>query len=193
MEGEEPGPPPLGEYPLPTLITSGTTTPYDTFFAQSSNILVGTPGRLASFLLGPRGLNAVRVGNLDVLVLDEADRLLSAPDHRRDVERIMRHLPKQRRTHLFSATMTDAVEELVGLGLRNPVRIVVNLKDKRDGEAKERRVPLALQNKYLVTNLADKTLQLVRVLDREAAQFEAAKMVVFFSTCAAVDYFYRVS
>jgi ATP-dependent RNA helicase DDX55/SPB4 len=193
VDGEEPEPPPPGEYPLPTLITSGTQTPYDTFFSQSSNILVGTPGRLASFLLGPRGMNAVRVGNLDVLVLDEADRLLSAPDHRRDVERIMRHLPKQRRTHMFSATMTDAVEELVGLGLRNPVRIVVNLKDKRNGENVERRVPMGLQNRFIVTNLADKTLQLIRVLDRESAQCEAAKMIVYFSTCAAVDYFYRVS
>ncbi len=54
----------------------------------------------------------------------------------------MRHLPKQRRTHLFSATMTDAVEEMIGLGLRNPVRIVVNLKDKQTGEeAKEQRTP----------------------------------------------------
>lgn len=86
----------------------------------------------------------MRVSNFDVLVLDEADRLLSAADHRRDVEKIMKHLPKQRRTHLFSATMTDSVEELIGLGLRNPVRIVVNLKDKRkEGEeaAKERRTP----------------------------------------------------
>lgn len=86
----------------------------------------------------------VKVGDLDCLVLDEADKLLSSPDHRRDVERIMRYLPKQRRTHLFSATMTDAVEEMVGLGLRNPVRIVVNLKDKRTGEeARERRTPMA--------------------------------------------------
>lgn len=84
----------------------------------------------------------MRCSDLDMLVLDEADRLLSAPDHRRDVERVMRHLPKQRRTHLFSATMTDAVEEMVGLGLRNPVRIVVILKDKRKGEEpRERRTP----------------------------------------------------
>jgi len=130
-------------YPLPLLVTSGTQNPYETFLSLSSNILIGTPGRLASFLLSPRGLSIVRCGELDMLVLDEADRLLSAPDHRRDVERIMRHLPKQRRTHLFSATMTDAVEEMIGLGLRNPVRIVVNLKDKRKGEAStERRTPI---------------------------------------------------
>jgi ATP-dependent RNA helicase DDX55/SPB4 len=131
-------------YSLPCLITSGTVNPHDTFLSSSSNILIGTPGRLASFLLSPRGEGVVRVGDLDCLVLDEADKLLSSPDHRRDVERIMRYLPKQRRTHLFSATMTDAVEEMVGLGLRNPVRIVVNLKDKRTGEeAKERRTPMA--------------------------------------------------
>lgn len=131
-------------YPLACLITSGTPHPYETFLSLGSNILVGTPGRLAAFLLSPRGQSVVKVNDLDVLVMDEADRLLSSPDHRRDVERIMRHLPKQRRTHLFSATMTDAVEQLVGLGLRNPVRIVVNLKEKRTGEeAKERRTPTA--------------------------------------------------
>jgi ATP-dependent RNA helicase DDX55/SPB4 len=141
-----PSPPPEvieAPYSLPCLITSGTPTPYETFLALSSNILIGTPGRLAAFLLSPRGQSVIRVSDLDCLVLDEADRLLSSPDHRRDVERIMRHLPKQRRTHLFSATMTDAVEEMIGLGLRNPVRIVVNLKDKRTGEeAKERRTPM---------------------------------------------------
>jgi len=142
---DEPGPstpPPAPAVPLPLLVTSGTATPYDTFLSRQSNIIIGTPGRLASFLLSPRGISAVKVSELDTLILDEADRLLSSQDHRKDVERIMRHLPKQRRTHLFSATMTDAVEELVGLGLRNPVRIVVNLKDKKSGqEAVERRTP----------------------------------------------------
>ncbi|TXT10944.1 hypothetical protein VHUM_01695 [Vanrija humicola] len=195
VDGEE-QPTPIGEYPLPLLVTSGTADPYAAFLNTSANIIVGTPGRLASFLLSPRGLSAVRVGNIDALVLDEADRLLSAPDHRRDVERIMRHLPKQRRTHLFSATMTDAVEDLVGIGLRNPVRIVVNLKDKRMANEQngtgERRVPMSLQNTFLVCGPAEKTLQLVRVLRREATEYEAAKMIVYFSTGAAVDYFYRV-
>ncbi|RSH94612.1 ATP-dependent rRNA helicase spb4 [Saitozyma podzolica] len=187
-----PSPPPEAPYPLPMLITSGTPTPYETFASTGPSILIGTPGRLASFLLSPRGTSLVRVGDLDVLVLDEADRLLSSPDHRRDVERIMRHLPKQRRTHLFSATMTDAVEDMIGLGLRNPVRIVVNLKDKRQGqEPQERRTPTALQNTFLICRHAEKTVQLVRLLQREASN-EAAKFIVYFSTCAAVDYFYRI-
>jgi ATP-dependent RNA helicase DDX55/SPB4 len=129
--------------PLPQLLTSGTKTPYDYFQTHHPQILIGTPGRLSAFLLSPRGKAIIKVSDFDTLILDEADRLLSSPDHRKDVELIMGHLPKQRRTHLFSATMTDAVEEMVGIGLRNPVRIVVNLKDKRDGgEVKERRVPM---------------------------------------------------
>jgi ATP-dependent RNA helicase DDX55/SPB4 len=128
--------------PLPQLLTSGTKTPYDYFQTHHPQILIGTPGRLSAFLLSPRGRSSIKVSDFDTLILDEADRLLSSPDHRKDVELIMNHLPKQRRTHLFSATMTDAVEEMVGLGLRNPVRIVVNLKSKKDGEVTEQRVPI---------------------------------------------------
>jgi ATP-dependent RNA helicase DDX55/SPB4 len=52
---------------------------------------------------------------------------------------------------------------------------------------------LSLQNTYLVCRHAEKTLQLVRLLQRETKANEAAKYIVYFSTCAAVDYFYRVS
>ena len=47
--------------------------------------------------------------------------------------RILSHLPKQRRTGLFSATMTDAdaISELVRVGLRNPARIVVKVQAKK--------------------------------------------------------------
>lgn len=47
--------------------------------------------------------------------------------------RILSHLPKQRRTGLFSATMTDAeaLSELVRVGLRNPARIVVKVQSKK--------------------------------------------------------------
>jgi ATP-dependent RNA helicase DDX55/SPB4 len=46
------------------------------------------------------------------------------------LNRILTHLPKQRRTGLFSATMTDALSELVRVGLRNPSRIVVKVQSK---------------------------------------------------------------
>jgi ATP-dependent RNA helicase DDX55/SPB4 len=60
------------------------------------------------------------------------------------ISKILKHLPKQRRTGLFSATMTDALSELVRVGLRNPVRIVVkveNKKRKAGEEVVERRTP----------------------------------------------------
>lgn len=60
--------------------------------------------------------------------------------------RILDHLPKQRRTGLFSATMTDALGKLVRVGLRNPVRVVVKVQNKvrKPGEVSEegeRRTP----------------------------------------------------
>jgi ATP-dependent RNA helicase DDX55/SPB4 len=50
----------------------------------------------------------------------------------------------------------------------------------------------SLQNTYLTCRHAEKTLQLIRLLRRESKINEAAKFIVYFSTCAAVDYFYRV-
>lgn len=65
--------------------------------------------------------------------------------------RILMHLPKQRRTGLFSATMTDAdaLSELVRVGLRNPARIVVKVQSKALADSgrklgtggEERRIP----------------------------------------------------
>jgi ATP-dependent RNA helicase DDX55/SPB4 len=53
---------------------------------------------------------------------------------------VIRALPKQRRTALFSATMTDAVSELVRAGLRNPVRVVCKVEDLH-ARGVERRTP----------------------------------------------------
>jgi ATP-dependent RNA helicase DDX55/SPB4 len=67
------------------------------------------------------------------------------------LNRILSHLPKQRRTGLFSATMTDAdaLSELIRAGLRNPARVVVKVQSKRIRSAlkdtpeivEERRIP----------------------------------------------------
>lgn len=50
--------------------------------------------------------------------------------------RLLSHLPKQRRTGLFSATMTDALGQLVRVGLRNPVRVVVKVETKNHSQGK---------------------------------------------------------
>uniref|UniRef100_A0A8C1VEC3 ATP-dependent RNA helicase n=1 Tax=Cyprinus carpio TaxID=7962 RepID=A0A8C1VEC3_CYPCA len=70
---------------------------------------------------------ATAVKSLDVLVLDEADRLLDM-GFEASLNTILGYLPKQRRTGLFSATQTQELEKLVRAGLRNPVRITVKEK-----------------------------------------------------------------
>jgi superfamily II DNA/RNA helicase len=62
--------------------------------------------------------------SLELLVLDEADTLLNM-GFQQAISRIIRRLPKQRRTGLFSATQTREVKELGRAGLRNPASISV--------------------------------------------------------------------
>jgi ATP-dependent RNA helicase DDX55/SPB4 len=68
-----------------------------------------------------------------ILILDEADRLLEM-GFQKQVTSILARLPKQRRTGLFSATQTEAVEELSRAGLRNPVRVEVRTQVKRNDD-----------------------------------------------------------
>jgi superfamily II DNA/RNA helicase len=80
--------------------------------------LVATPGRLLDLLAH----NALRLGDVDLLVLDEADRLLDL-GFADELGRIVDALPAQRQTLLFSATMPDAVAALAARVLRDPLRI----------------------------------------------------------------------
>lgn len=112
--------------------------------------------------------------------------------------RIITHLPKQRRTGLFSATMTDAdaLSELVRVGLRNPARVVVKVTAKKagaiQGPVEERRIPANLQNYFINCKASEKFLQLVRILWYQMEHEKSSHFIVYFSTCACVDYFYRV-
>ena len=83
------------------------------------DVVVGTPGRILDHL---RNSHLVSVDLLDVLVLDEADRLLEL-GFQQEVEELVRYCPSSRQTLLFSATMTSRVEDLAKLSLRRPVRV----------------------------------------------------------------------
>jgi ATP-dependent RNA helicase DDX55/SPB4 len=91
------------------LFIGGTSLPQDllTFTESGSHIMIATPGRLED-LLKKSGL--IDTKQLEILVLDEADRLLDM-GFQAALASIISRLPKQRRTGLFSATMTDALEE----------------------------------------------------------------------------------
>lgn len=116
---------------VPQLVVGGSTKPQADlayFVRHSPNLIVATPGRLAELLASPH----VHTSSLEVLVLDEADRLLDL-GFKGDLQRILGYLPKQRRTGLFSASMSEAVNELIRVGLRNPQRVAVTVKSLKDG------------------------------------------------------------
>ncbi|KAJ2581466.1 ATP-dependent rRNA helicase spb4, partial [Coemansia sp. RSA 1836] len=173
------------------------------------DILVGTPGRLEDVLCGRlrngkktksgmitasggvRGRPSASAAKLEVLVLDEADRLLDM-GFEASLTAIFSALPKQRRTGLFSATMSEALGQLVRTGLRNPVRVQVQVRDRASdgsiGSGEERRIPASLAIRYLVCPPDRKLAQILRLIQTTGSQ----KYIVYFSTCAAVDYFYRL-
>jgi superfamily II DNA/RNA helicase len=88
--------------------------------SQPVDIIVATPGRLIDHL-DRRSLNLSR---LELLVLDEADRMLDM-GFSEDVDRIAAAAPEERQTLLFTATMDDAMAKLASRLLTDPVRVAV--------------------------------------------------------------------
>ena len=91
-------------------------------------LLVATPGRLLDLV----GQNAANLGQVEILVLDEADRMLDM-GFMPDIRRILDLLPNRKQTLLFSATFSDDIKRLAGSILNNPVTIEVS----RHGTAAE--------------------------------------------------------
>ena len=85
------------------------------------DVLVATPGRL----LDLHGQNAVSFKHLEILVLDEADRMLDM-GFIHDIRKIVSHLPAKRQTLMFSATFSDEFHRLAKGLVKNPVEISVS-------------------------------------------------------------------
>ncbi|KAF5314060.1 hypothetical protein D9611_006832 [Ephemerocybe angulata] len=88
------------------------------------DIVLATPGRLIDHIRNSPGFT---LDAIDILVLDEADRMLSDGFHD-ELTEIINSCPKSRQTMLFSATMTDSVDELIKMSLNKPVRLFVDPK-----------------------------------------------------------------
>lgn len=84
------------------------------------DVLIATPGRLLDLM----GQGYIRLGHLEFFVLDEADRMLDM-GFINDVKKVIRHLPTQRQTLLFSATMPPDISRLAQSLLKNPLRVEV--------------------------------------------------------------------
>jgi ATP-dependent RNA helicase DDX55/SPB4 len=175
--------------------TSSTVTMDLTRFQQEHNdIIIGTPGRIEDILTRYMALDC---SELRYLIFDEADQLLL--DNRGfslSVQSILSRLPKMgRRTGLFSATNTTATSEWIRrAGLRNPVWIDVTVTapslqlqpKKQNDQTTTVATPSSLTNYYIISPLDEKLSRLVSFLQSHA---RSEKVIVFFLTCACVDFF----
>jgi ATP-dependent RNA helicase DDX27 len=89
---------------------------------RSPDVVFCTPGRMIDHL---RNSPSVHFDGLEILVLDEADRLLEL-GFTEEVEELVKMCPVGRQTMLFSATMTEKVDQLIKMSLKRPVRIVAD-------------------------------------------------------------------
>ncbi|KAI7380048.1 ATP-dependent rRNA helicase SPB4, partial [Hortaea werneckii] len=122
MVGDRPSAP-IGPAVIPQLLIGGRTKLNEdlaTFSSLNPNILIGTPKRMLEVLSSPKPI--LKRHWFDLLVMDEADRLLDQ-NFALDLQRILELVPKERRTGLFSASVSEAVDELVRVGMRYPFKI----------------------------------------------------------------------
>ncbi|KNA07182.1 hypothetical protein SOVF_174220 isoform A [Spinacia oleracea] len=117
------------------------------------HIVVGTPGRLMDHLTNTKGFS---LRTLKYLVLDEADRLLNQ-DFEKALDDILKVIPVNRRTYLFSATMTNKVKKLQRACLRDPVKVESDSKYSTVDTLKQQYLFVPAKNKecYLVYILTE--------------------------------------
>lgn len=179
---------------------------------EANDIIIATPGRMEDVLTRYTVLD---VSELDILILDEADVLLlgrTVMDSA--MATILNRLPKMRRTGIFSATTTFTSNKsikplLQRAGMRNPILINVQVAasypndnlpastkpeinskamvtdGKHSGSSSSIYTPTTLTNYYLVTKLEEKICRLGKFLTSHSRE----KTIVFFLTCACVDFF----
>ncbi|KPJ07031.1 putative ATP-dependent RNA helicase DDX47 [Papilio machaon] len=135
--------------------------------SKKPHIIIATPGRLVDHLENTKGFN---LKALKFLVMDEADRILNM-DFEVEVDKILRVIPRERRTYLFSATMTKKVQKLQRASLRDPVKVEVSTKYQTVDK---------LQQYYLFIPLKYKDVYLVHIIN----ELSGNSFIVFVSTCA---------
>ncbi|KAI6246103.1 ATP-dependent rRNA helicase rrp3 [Erysiphe necator] len=133
---------------------------------KKPHIIVATPGRLLDHIENTKGFS---LRSLKYLVMDEADRLLDL-DFGPILDKILKVLPRERRTYLFSATISSKVESLQRASLRDPSRISVSSSEYQT-------VSTLLQN-YIFIPLIHKDTYLVFLLN----EFAGRSAIIFTRT-----------
>ncbi|KAK4488330.1 hypothetical protein RD792_004087 [Penstemon davidsonii] len=138
------------------------------------HIVVATPGRLVDHLSNTKGFS---LHTLKYLVLDEADRLLNE-DFEKAIDEILNVIPRERRTFLFSATMTKKVGKLQKVRLRKPVKIETQKKYSTVD---------TLKQQYHFVPAKYKDCYLVYILKKSLDMMQNGSCMVFTRTCDAAD------
>ncbi|HEX7331644.1 MAG TPA: DEAD/DEAH box helicase [Pyrinomonadaceae bacterium] len=133
---------------------------------RGAAVLIATPGRLLD--LTERG--AVNLSTIEVLVLDEADRMLDM-GFLPAIRRVLSLLPAKRQTLLFSATMSSSIEQLARSTMKDPKLVEVSTRG--------RAATLVEQIAYQVP-LESKTTILLELLEKESGRFE--RVLIFTRT-----------
>ncbi|KRZ63336.1 putative ATP-dependent RNA helicase DDX47 [Trichinella nativa] len=151
--------------------------------AKKPHVIVATPGRLVDHLENTKGFN---LRSLKYLVMDEADRILDM-DFESEVNKILQVIPRERKTYLFSATMTKKVSKLQRASLHDPVKVEVSSKYQTVDKLQQHYI--FIPQKFKVSNMdlnnfytSDKfqDCYLVYILNEMAGK----SCIVFTSTCA---------
>ena len=156
------------------LVIGGTDHLREAKLMSTCNIVICTPGRLLQHMDENPEFSAE---NLQLLVLDEADRILET-SFAEQVNAILENLPQERQTLLFSATQTKSVRDLARLSLTNPVYVSAH-------EHSHRSTPDQLVESYVVCEIEHKLDMLWSFIKSHRKK----KMIVFVQCCKQVKYY----
>ncbi|XP_060814768.1 probable ATP-dependent RNA helicase DDX10 [Bombus pascuorum] len=159
------------------LIIGGKDLKFEKRRMDQCNIVICTPGRLLQHMDENPLFDCI---NMQVLVLDEADRCLDM-GFEQTMNSIIENLPPKRQTLLFSATQTKSVKDLARLSLKDPMYVSVH-------EHATHTTPEALEQSYVVCALEDKVSMLWSFIRNHLKR----KIIVFFSSCKQVKYIFEV-
>ncbi|CAE6967052.1 DDX10 [Symbiodinium natans] len=157
-------------------IVGGRSLAEEQHAVASMSVLVATPGRLLQHLDESPGFDA---SALLALVIDEADRILDF-GFQETMHNILQHMPTNRQTLLFSATLHSSVHRLGRAALRSPEVVSVHHNAKS-------RTPETLKQIFMVVPLEKKVDTLFSFLRSHSQK----KTIVFVSTCKQVRFFYE--
>lgn len=137
------------------------------------HVVVSTPGRLADHL---RSSDTVSLSRVRFLILDEADRLLEqgCTDFTSDLELILGALPAKRQTLLFSATLTDTLQQLQDIALNQPFFW--------ESQSETRTVE-ELDQRYILTPEKVRDAYLVHLIQTFTDEHHDWSIIIFTNTC----------